>query len=96
MRRLRRGQRVSDTKPRGGHWPGHPYFPKPDGWKPPESIRFDRLKKQYATARYSFSAAVLHIYFAENMTIRETAKILDCDVQQVKWQVEELKKWRVK
>ncbi|MCG9133847.1 hypothetical protein J5I95_19435 [Candidatus Poribacteria bacterium] len=82
MARLKRArERVKVIAPRTRHYPGFPYFPKPDGWKPPQQIRLEILtakyRKKYAEGKGWSNADLIYVYHRNNMTIEETAAILD-------------------
>lgn len=95
MARPRRKQRIKDVKPRETYWDGYPYFRKPPGWKPPQAVRFDRLKAEYAK-RYSEGKGwnlmdIIKIFWRENMTVSETALILDETEETIKFAIDEVR-----
>ena len=98
MARLKRSrQRIKDIAPRKGDndYPGYPYFDKPKGWKPPQVVRFEKLKAEYAE-RYAQGKGwklmdVIYIYYRNNMTIDETALILDEDRETIIHAIDEIK-----
>lgn len=84
MARLRRRKkRIKDTAPRkcaDTGYPGYPYFEKPENWKPPQVVRFEKLQAKYATLREKGidwnNLDVISVFYRNNMTLAETAAIL--------------------
>lgn len=81
--------------PRKTYWPGYPYFAKPDGWKPPQQIRLEKLKAEYHKRRVQGKGwgnmDVIYIYFRNNMTAQETAEILDTTAEVIRYAVDEIR-----
>lgn len=98
MARLKRSrQRIKDIAPRQSEtdYPGYPYFSKPDGWKPAQQVRLEKLKAEYAE-QYRQGKGwklmdVIYIYFRNNMTLAETAEILDETTETIRFALDEIR-----
>lgn len=81
--------------PRKTYWPGYPYFAKPDGWKPPQQIRLEKLKAEYKARRMQGKGwgnmDVIYIYHRNNMTVSETAEILDTDTDTIGYLLDDIR-----
>lgn len=99
MARLRRSKRrIKDIAPRQCKetgYPGYPYFKKPDGWKPAQEVRLEKLIAHYRAKRQSgkdwSNFDVLDVYFRNNMTLSETATILAITESEVETAIETIR-----
>lgn len=98
MARLKRSRKhIKDIAPRQSetNYPGNPYFSKPDGWKPAQQIRLEKLKAEYAQ-RYAQGKGwslmdVIYVYYRNNMTRHETAEILDETAETIGFALDEIR-----
>ena len=99
MARLRRAKtRIKDIAPRQDRetgYPGYPYFKKPDGWKPAQEIRLEKLIAKYKAKRQQGKQwglmDVLDVFWRNNMTLSETATILACTESDVQFAIDEIR-----
>lgn len=99
MARLRRSKtRIKDIAPRQcteTGYPGYPYFSKPDGWKPAQEIRLDKLIAKYRKQRQQGKRwglmDVIDVFWRNNMTLSETATILACTEREVEFAIDEIR-----